>query len=224
MSKYIGKEEARFSGFNGKELTSGLEFTMTITNATSAAKVIALTPAHYDTLKIISTENANVDTITKTWNDITAINAAGHAVDCVAADGTTITNVTCAGKQSTIKEFFDYIKRNPVRVVETVFQPNIKDLYESALVVKKVSPFKKVEEHKIELQNYFSENQFQDKKVTVTEPIQLDDQTLITLEIPATVTRFTITFRIGAISNHAGEFDSAIVQTSYMASANALQK
>jgi hypothetical protein len=224
---YVAWENPRMN-FDGNESPAkDLQFKVNIANTTGLAKTVAIFPAYFDCKKVDVSVLSNIavgssgnfdllphgTTLPLAHNSITEIVAAGYTVDAVLADGSFLYvdsshALVGTGSGRTIKTFIDFVKLNPCRVPEVIISANDKEMYSGIMRVVKVSPFKKLPEQEISLENFFDPYQQQDKKIVINEAFQLDNQTLVIITIPAVVTSVDITFRLGAIANEAARLNA----------------
>lgn len=171
---------------------SARTFSMTIGNTGSAAvdRVLALHPGFLTALA-----------------DMT--DSAGNAAAAIVTDGTIIATadaeVVCSGKPKKIAHFKEFVNRNPTRLTGIKMLVNNSDQFEEDITIKKLSPFKNLEDLVISPSIYKDSSQNDDKRVEIPlEDFQIDDQTLIVFTLKAART-VTFTFFSGAIKNQAGE-------------------
>lgn len=212
--------ESKYSG--PSQVMNNLMFKFKIVNATGAAKKIALNAAMYNTLKIAASTTAAgsplayTTAITKTYNDLTEINAAGHGIDAVLDDGEVIPGLTCTAARKKIRDFMNFIKNNTVFVPEIIMTADDPAAWDGELVIKNVSPFREMGDSAIiSLQDSYSEFQQQNKKITLKlaqdgNLVFFDDQTLIYLNIPSGRT-IDITLRCGMINNPSADFANKVL-------------
>jgi len=175
---------------------NGLQFAFKITNKTGVAKRLCLNPGHF--------------------GSAAALNAAGHSCDLVVGDGQIIVHATDyfsvnAQGNSTIAELLSFVKVNPTRVPRIILSANDVAIYEGTLGVKNANPFRNEGEEIINMTDHFDRFQNQDKKIeipTEESKLQLDDQTLLFIDVPAQANgannvEITVTYKIGAIENAA---------------------
>jgi len=192
------------------------EFSLSITNNTATSKKILIFPAYFST-QGITTATVEIGGIEYTVvtgfhnHNIANIVARGLAVDAMVGDGTVATDITCASlSKGNIEDFINFIKLNPTRIPEIVLASNNTAQYNKKMVVKRVHPGKDWGEDYIDLKRYLSVGQYRDEKIIVNTAeynLQLDDQTLLYLEVEGKVgevaTKVDITLRLGASINTA---------------------
>lgn len=200
---YVGQYDLGLSFVGGAssfvdEAKNTTQYAMTISNMGSAAvdRVLALHPG-YLTLA----------------SEIT--NASGTAAAAIVTDGTIIATenatVVCTGKPKPIKQLQAFVNRNPTRFTGLKMLVNDSDQFEEELYIRKLSPFKNMEDKTINPSAYKNSNQTDDKRVEIPlEDFQLDDQTNIVFTLKAGRT-VTFTFFAGAIANPAGELNAKAI-------------
>lgn len=183
---------------------SDLTFSFRLTNATSAKKIIALTPTYLGTAAALAT-------------------AAGQTVDYLLADGTIATNITGTASDTrvTIANFQNFTLRHPSQIVEIMIGANSALAFNEVIVCTELSPFRQLASNKIPLTKYLSPDQYNTQKVVL--PLWKDfpwvaanDQLAILIPIGGTETvattgvilDFTISF--GAIRNTAAELNHKV--------------
>ncbi|MGD9930142.1 MAG: hypothetical protein AB7U05_08990 [Mangrovibacterium sp.] len=202
-SNFLGYEGQQYTGMGDLSIdfagSSFLDedkkvrtFAITATNTGSAAedRVLALHPGFLTALA-----------------DMT--DSAGTAAAAIVTDGTIIATadkeVVCSGKPKKIAHFKDFVNQNPTRLTGIKMLVNNSDQFEEDITVKKLSPFKNLEDMIIQPSIYKDSNQTDDKRVEIPlEDFQIDNQTLIVFTLKAGRT-VTFTFFAGAIKNQAAE-------------------
>ncbi len=183
-------------GFNNEDM-NGLQFAVKIQNKTGLAKRLCLNPGHFAS--------------------VAALVAAGHICDLIMGDGRIAGAddahgfIVTAQGTSTVAELLSFIKFNPTRVSKVVVSANDVAIYEGTFSIKNANPFRSEGEDIINMSDYFDRFQNQDKKIEIPTDetkLQLDDQTLLFLDVPAQANgvnsvEITMTFKIGAIENAA---------------------
>ncbi|MDP3914380.1 MAG: hypothetical protein Q8R96_11675 [Bacteroidota bacterium] len=200
---YVGQYDLGLSFMGGAssfvdESKNGIQYSMNIANLGIAAvdRVLALHPGSMTI----------PDEIT---------NAAGVAAAAIVTDGTIIATVdavvVCSGKPKPIKQLQAFVNRNPTRFTGLKMLVNNSDQFEEELYVKKLSPFKNMEDQTINPSAFKNSNQTDDKRVEIPlEDFQLDDQTVVVFTLKAGRS-VTFTFFAGAIANSAGELNAKAV-------------
>lgn len=180
------------------ESKNGIQYSLTVSNLDTAAEdqVLALHPGFLTLAAEIT-------------------NAAGIACAAIVADGTIIATatkvVTCTGKPKPIKQLQAFVNRNPTRFTGLKMLVNNSDQFEEELYVKKLSPFKNMEDLTINPSAFKNSNQTDDKRVEIPlEDFQLDDQTTVVFTLKAGRS-VTFTFFAGAIANSAGELNAKAI-------------
>lgn len=224
---YLGVGD-HFVDFNGQDsflsvMQSLRQFTFQIVHTASsgspATKRVAIHPGYYNRAypnitQDNSTKNITIGAPGVVFTDITNINAAGHAVDAVMTDG----NILTYGSNGTlvvsslsgvnVEDFLNFSKLAPLCVPHITLECDNVAGYSSVMYLRELQPFRKFVETPIRLQNYFDTKQFQTGKIEIDLPqLQLDGQTVLTLDIPAGRT-FTITYWVGAILNPSFALDT----------------
>ena len=180
------------------ETKNGVQYAMTIANLGVAAvdRVLALHPGYLTVAGEIT-------------------NAAGVAAAAIVSDGVVIATVdatiVCTGKPKPIKQLQAFVNRNPTRFTGLKMLVNNSDQFEEELYVKKLSPFKNMEDQTINPSAFKNSNQTDDKRVEIPlEDFQLDDQTVVVFTLKAG-RQVTFTFFAGAIANPAGELNAKAI-------------
>ncbi len=184
------------SGNFKNEKKNGLQFAFKITSSLGVGKRVCLNPGHFAS--------------------VAALNAAGYPCDAILADGVMI---DVAGKQlkaavngrKSIAELLSFVKVNPSRVSQISLAANDVAIYESEIGIQNASPFKNSGEEPLSMSQYFDVTQNQDKKIIIPMDnrfLQLDDQTLLFVDVPAQANgvdnvEMIFTFEIGAVLNAA---------------------
>lgn len=160
------------------------------------------------------------------------MNASGHMVDAVITDGTIFYNqgmtdpmtgeyipdtkntISCQSINGKIIDHLNFIKKNPTRVPEMVISSTKTSTgatdttqYSKIMIMRQVSAYRKFGDTNIDLNDFFKVEQFQSGKIvipTANYNLQLDNQTLLLLEIDNDIT-LNFTFKIGAISNDSSK-------------------
>ena len=188
LSNYVGKEENLVS-FSGKK--DGEQFKVTIKNTGVAAKKVAVFPA-------------------------TAVDAAGfEALTGIAVDGViteAIADLVVTGNPSSVANFIDFCKRNPVNIKKMNMLVTDPLQFEQDLEVREgLSPFNAPPSRFITPSNYKTNTQNDDKLVHIEgEKLQFNDQTAVVAEfLPGTT---TITFFVDSILNTAAILDDRVMK------------
>lgn len=222
MKQYPRNISRRFNGgdevtlnFADKNISQGIANQMTITvvnNNIAYALPFALIPANFDTLKIdVATtisEGVATNVVTKTYNDVAEMQAAGFTIDGVACDGGDDN-----GKQSSkgsisyacfsadparsIKKFLDYIKLNPVRLKNIEIVSSDVNAFDTNMMLTYVNPFFKNAEQQIDLSVFYSLYQEATDRIRMDldGKVELSDLSLLTAVIPAsTKMKFILRF------------------------------
>ena len=196
------------------EAKSGRQFDITITNTTGVDKTICLCPAYFDTQKVVITQSGTtpfaVSSAEIVHTDVSKM-PSGYAIDAVVDDGNIlyvdsthgIAVTTSTGK---VREFLNFIKRNPMRVVDFIVDVNDKSVYPKYVSRYKLDSILTPSEGRISVDKYFQPTSQQDKRIIVPEELQFDDRTLLFFRMPGLVgtTNFTqikFTFTVGAIAS-----------------------
>ncbi len=159
------------------------------THATSAATV-ALLPGHYPT--------AGVSGTTIHYHDKSELTKAGIVVDAIWDDATVsfasdTGNIVMspADPTFTIRSFRKYIELNPMIVTSMTIHANDVDAYGGNLKLKKTNPFNVPAEIPVELDKFFSTEQYQDNKIDIDfsgDEVEISDDVLMLLVVPAACT------------------------------------
>ena len=194
--------------FADKNIKAGIanQMTITVVNQNTAYPLpFALIPANFDTLSLtaVTTEDSGTYTteITKSYNDVTEMNAAGFVVGGVSCDGGNDQKAqTAEGAYSylcssadpsrKIKPFLDYIKLNPVRLknVEVVSSDN--NAFDSNMMLTYINPFFKNAQQQIDLSAFYSLYQDATDRIRIDfdGEVELSDLSMLTAVIPANTT------------------------------------
>lgn len=197
----IGDLSLDFTGSGSSFLDEGAgsqQFTVTITNTGTAAEdqILALFPGYFSSAASIK-------------------DASGVAADAIVTDGSIITTadkqVVCTGSPKAIAEFQEFCKRNPTRFTGLKMLVNNSDQFEKAIYIKKLSPFKNLEDYSIVPSTFKDSTQTDDKRCEIPlNDFQIDDQTTVVFTLLAGRT-VTFTFFAGAIQNGAAELNKKAV-------------
>jgi hypothetical protein len=191
-SNYAGdRQGARYSGFGdefvdlgskavdfSQEMATGRIFAITITNGSGVQQKVFLTPSY------------NPTDATRVVRD-GAIPTAGN-----------IATLTGAGSPTTIAEWLAFISKNPSRVVAFQIASSTSAQLGVIMNIVPKSPYNTLENRLIPLGAFRNEYAFNDKIVTIKQGFQVDDQTEVSVDVPAGATT-TFTFYMGAILNTA---------------------
>jgi Tfp pilus assembly protein PilP len=200
---YVGQYDLGLSFMGGAssfvdETKNGIQYAINISNMGTAAvdRVLALHPGFLTTAAEIT-------------------NAAGIPAAAIVTDGSVISTVdavvVCSGKPKPIKQLQAFVNRNPTRFTGLKMLVNNSDQFEEELYIKKLSPFKNMEDLTINPSAFKNSNQTDDKRVEIPlEDFQLDDQTVVVFTLKAG-RQVTFTFFAGAIANQAGELNAKAV-------------
>ena len=171
-----------------------LNYSMTITNQGTAAEdqVIAICPGYFALAADIK-------------------DAQGDAVAGIALDGDIVATagkeVVGKGSPKKIDEFLAFIKNNPTRFIGMKMLVDDAEQFEEEIYIKKISPFRNLEDRQIIPSHYKDSSQLDDKRVEIPlEDFQLDNQTIVLMKIKAG-RRVTINFFAGSILNTAAALD-----------------
>jgi len=198
------------------ELKNGIQFGFRIKNELSGnnTKIIALCPAFYETLGVDVTASGSplVYSATTHYHNTADMKAAGIEFDYILDDGVIGTSITATAQRFKIRQLLAFVKNNPLRVPEIIIQANSTSAFEETMTIIQATPFRKLGDSQILLTDWFSPNQFQDKKIIVPTPnLQLDDQTVILIPIQAG-SELIFTFKIGAVSNRASALNKKAIR------------
>lgn len=182
----------------------GKKFQFTVENTNSSDdKIIALTPAYFDTAGNIEQTDGGqyIHNANAAW-----INKAGYSCDVVAddfkADGTGSglktgnaavvyqgVKVSPVNSGFNYRDFIRFIKENPLSLVGlTVKNLGSVDIFDRSIDVIKASPIQTVGQDSINLDQLYSVNQYDSKKIDVDlsdSPLMLSHETLLLMQIPA---------------------------------------
>lgn len=162
---------------------------------------MALIPANFDTERLVATFDYSGDdpaiVITRTFDNIEALNNAGFNVGGVLSDGETSyeiggkeINYACASidPTRTIKQFLDFIKLNPQRLKHLDIIANDANAFDGNLTVTFCNPFEKERVQDIQLSTFYSKYQYATDRIGIDfegNELELSDLSLITCVIPA---------------------------------------
>lgn len=201
--EYVGAGDLAldFTGSGSSFLDEGAgaqQFTVTITNKGTAAEnqILALFPGYFGTASDIK-------------------DGAGMAAAAIVTDGTVISTadkeVVCTGSPKAIAEFQAFCKRNPTRFTGMKMLVDNAEQFEKPIYIKKLSPFKNLEDYSIVPSTYKESSQMDDKRCEIPlTDFQLDDQTTVVFTLLAGRS-VTFTFFAGAIQNPAAELNKKAV-------------
>lgn len=222
MKQYPRNISRRFNGgdevtlnFADKNISQGIanQMTITVVNKNSAyALPFALIPANFDTLKIGVTttidDGTATNVVTKTYNDVAEMQAAGFTIDGVACDGGDDNGsqsskgsisyaCSSADPARSIKKFLDYIKLNPVRLKNIEIVSSDANAFDTNMMLTYVNPFFKNAEQQIDLSVFHSLYQEATDRIRMDldGKVELSDLSLLTAVIPASTTmKFILRF------------------------------
>lgn len=168
----------------------GDRFSFTLKNASAATKVVAILAAFFDTLNITAATDAgtHVTTITKKYNQASAIAAAGYACDAVLDDGTILTDVTAVSGNSemSILQFREYIKCQGRVLKDMTVQANNVAAFNQAIKVIKYTPLGGSKPDYLYLTDFKSVDQSANDKINVRDlNLEMDFDTLMLMPIGA---------------------------------------
>lgn len=121
--------------------------------------------------------------------------AAGIQVDAVLDDGEVIHKVICQSttKERSIRNFLEYISKNPTLFAGIQISSDNTDQYESTIVFRRTTPYAIYGEEVFHFQDAFRTDNLNEKKIVIAKEFQFDGETITTVRIPATtVTTFTL--------------------------------
>ena len=179
-------------------------FGVTVTNNAASPVAIAMVPANFDTERFVINDGA----VSKTYDNIEALNTAGYNVGAVLADGTanytsgrgTTVNMTCAANDPTrtIKQFLDYIKFNPQRLKHLDIITSNTNMWAGNMEITFCNPFFRNKTSRVQLNTFFSRFQYQSDRLGIDfdkNQLEFSDLLLWTVTIPAGATvQFIMTF------------------------------
>ena len=190
----------------------GKTFGFTVTENDGNNVAIALVPANFDTERLVADTQEDSGTyttvITRTFDNIDAIRAAGFTVGAVLADGhadytaadKTVVDVTCAptDPQRTIKEFLDYIKFNPQRLKHIDIITSNSNMFQGNLTVTFCNPFYKNRVQTVQMTTFYSRFQYATDRIGIDfadNSLEFSDLLLFTCVIPGSATvQFIMSF------------------------------
>jgi len=203
-------------------------FGITINNATTSQKTVAISPAAYrellaslvyddsGTLKYKVTGGGTVtaptgkvaDDIMMLYSDVAEINEAGHEIDAliddgvIYNDGTNSITITSKSKTGRVRHFLNWLKANPTHFIGMHIVCSNSAMFENELTIQKCNPFKKYEEVRIPLQDDNKPSNNNTAKIIVAKEFQMDGESIAKLVIPAS-TSVEITFVAGVTESAA---------------------
>lgn len=154
---------------------------------TSSAVAVALLTGNIDTENIVFTAGTSgaADTFTHNMQNLTPLTNAGYTADVVLEDaaitvsGSTIT--MAAGSGMSIAHFRRYIQHNPRMVKRITIMATDSDgkanpdAFDCAMKIGTVSPFQHETCRAVDLNQFFSVNQFQSGKIVIDYPNNLNE-------------------------------------------------
>jgi len=187
----------------------GKKFQFKIKNTCEDAVRIAIVPAYFDTLKLISTQSG----IVKSYSDPTALNAAGlmAAVDAVLSDGTVVVTAAVSGENDaeeiimsgvngrTIREFLKYRETNALQLKSMTIKENTANEgnFEHEMELCKVNPFNRQVTETIETSKFYDRYQYSKTKLDIDfgeNELEICDDLLWVMTVPSG-SDYTITLR-----------------------------
>lgn len=193
----------------------GEKFQFKIVNGTGSTKTVAIFPANFRTQAVVSTFTGTLEaltgnaqnytpagTIANTINYASAakITAAGYSgIDYALDDGILDATssdlvVTAANSQFTVRHFLDFIKQNPQTLKKMTIQGSDASVFNQIINFAYVGPLADYGRDFLNLQDYFSENQTSQTKITLPDlNLAIDDTLLMWMAIEDGKT-VTITF------------------------------
>lgn len=210
-NQYQGGDENNYIGLNDDSVDfcggnsfmteggSAIQFSFTLTNATAANKVIALTPTFLGSASAIATNT-------------------GETCDYVLTDGTIDTNITGTAANSKLKIAYlqNFILRNPSRLIRMTVKSNSEDGFlGSEMVIGQADPYRSPSINRLPITKFVSTDQYNAKKAVIDfreagyQDMQLDDQNIILIRISGTNVVATtgetlnVTLEFGAVNNPA---------------------
>lgn len=164
----------------------GAKFSFRLANAVGggASKTVCLFPAHFPTLKVVSTGATAEATVS--YNATAAITAAGYTCDAMLDDGTIITGVTATalttGKK--IREFIREMQAAGRVVKDIIIQANNEDVFNKSLQVISRTSLAGSLPNDVLLSIYKSVDQQSDTKIHIKDiNMELGHDTLLFLEV-----------------------------------------
>lgn len=177
------------------ETKNGIDYTISITNTGVSAedRILALHPGFLTAAGDIR-------------------NASGTVAAAIVSDGEIIATadkkVICSGKPKPIAQLQKFVNNNPTRFTGMKITVNNTAQFDEELYVYRLSPFKTMEDSRINPSNFKNSNQTDDKRVEIPlHDFQLDNQTVVVFTLKAGCS-ITITMFAGAIANTAGELNT----------------
>ncbi len=175
----FGGEKSKASSF-ANEIASNNIFTVSFVNSTGAAQLVTLFPSYRTKLNPVG---ANV------IKDGLVAGIPGAALNAT-------------GSPFPIADLLEFIFLNPTNIAGFKVKSDKPDQLSVKMTIQGVSPYRKLGDREINLENYSSEAYQNDKLLTIPESFQADNQTDVTILISEGA-RTTITFYIGATLNVA---------------------
>lgn len=168
----------------------GDRFAFTLKNAGAATMVVALLAAFFDTLAVtaVTDPGTHVTTVTKKYNDATAIAAAGYACNAVLDDGTIAADLTAVSgnAEMSIRQFREYIKCQGKQLVDMTVQANNVAAFNQAIKVIKCTPLGGSKPDYLYLTDFKSVDQSANDKINVRDiNLEMDFDTLMLMPIAA---------------------------------------
>lgn len=169
-----------FTGINMKNITDKFQFS--ISNGVSGKNaVVAIAHANIDVEGVVTTYADSVYTSTKHNHNTENLAKEGYNVDAVLDDATVIATISgtegnitmqAVNSNKSIAHTLEYLKHNPRMVKNIAIVVASTTLSEKSAAFKSMSlaslnPFHQESAREIDLQQYFSENQFQSGKINI---------------------------------------------------------
>ncbi len=177
----------------------------------SAVKVLGTSGTyHYITA-------AQVDEYNMAFDGVNQVKKRIGIIDAVLSDGvetyvnyvsaTDFLKIAANEADKPLAHFLDFVKGNASRITRMRFSVTSGSLKTSSIFVRPATPFAEEGDRKIRLEDYFSKDQMQNDIIDLEGiNLQFDDQSIIYMTLPASVT-FTVTAYIGAIASEARKLE-----------------
>ena len=146
-------------------------------------------------------------------NGVTERVGFGAALAAIAgstqlSEGVVKAGVTVTGQPTSYDIFKKFIDKNPTRLVALKIQSSNETQLGMSLIITHISPFENLGSKPISLSSFTSEGSFNNKMLTLKNlNLQLDNQTDISIDIPAGATT-TFTLYCGGVYNAAKALNS----------------
>lgn len=214
LTNYFTGKKMENSVSNG--LGNKFQFKIENLNSTTVKKV-CLCPAFFNTLsmsivpetaEVVDTKDTKAYVLLGTssvkfaYDSVAEMTNAGYDVDYVIDDYLNVASqikVTAIDSARTIRGFLEYRKTNEMQLKSMTLATNNTDLYDGKLLIGHADPFNRVELEKVDLQDFYSVQQYQSGKINIDfaseGQVMLVNDTLMMILLVAPSTEVTVTLR-----------------------------